>query len=140
MITFGINHGDTIKEISINPEEKIVNLKKNIIELLKLDVKYIDLIINLERPIRCLGKFNLESGQLPRTFDNYSLDRWDIDNRRISINYSEVNDYDPDVRKPIIKKINSGLYRAPNNINIETGTSFIPADYNLESEMDFPTL
>ena len=44
-----------------------------------LNCKYIDLNILIERPIRGLGKFNLEKGKFPRTFDNYILDRWCYD-------------------------------------------------------------
>ena len=99
MITFVIENNDFKKEIAIEPEEKVLSLKKKIIDLFDLRVKYIDLEIVLERPIRSLGKFNLESGPFPRTFDNYSLDRWDIENRFITLKFVEIEEYDPSIIK-----------------------------------------
>jgi len=140
MITFVIDNNDLKKEISIEPEEKVLSLKKKIIDLFDLQVKYIDLEIVLERPIRSLGKFNLESGQLPRTFDNYSLDRWDIENRFITLKFVEIEDHDPSIIKKIVKKKGSGVYRAPGSQAIESGTTYIEPQFNLDSESDFPSL
>lgn len=140
MITFVIENNDLKKEIAIEPEEKVLSLKKKIIDLFDLRVKYIDLEIVLERPIRSLGKFNLESGPFPRTFDNYSLDRWDIENRFITLKFVEIEDHDPSIRKKIVKKGGSGVYRAPGSQTIESGSTYIEPQFNLDSESDFPSL
>ena len=47
--------------IDVEIEKTILQIKKLIIKTLELTCPYIDLIITIDRPIRCLGKFNLES-------------------------------------------------------------------------------
>ena len=53
--------------------------------------------------MRVLGKFNVEPGLLPRTFDNYALERFafkeDVD---VNISLTEVSDYEPKKRTPFI--------------------------------------
>ena len=143
MILFKITYNNEIKEIKCNNEDKIIDLKKNIIKEYNLNVKYIDLIFELEKPIRAIGKFNLESGLMPRTFDNSKLDKWNIENKEINILFKEVDDYVEDTFLPIIKKTNntSSGYRPP-SCNIESGQSFIKQEpeYKLDSNDDFPSL
>ena len=141
MITFIVTYNDISNNIEIEPDKKVLDLKKQIIDVFNLKVKYIDLEIVLKIPIRSLGKFNLESGAFPRTFDNYELNRWEIDNRLINLIITEVPDYDPKFKKPIIKKSINGLYRPPGQQqSIESGSSYIEPTYELESKIDFPSL
>jgi hypothetical protein len=88
-----------------------------------------------------LKKLNLEKGKFPRTFDNYILDRWNIKNKVIEISFEEIPDYDPDIRKKIIKKANNnntGIYKPP---IIQSGETYIKEEvFDLKSETDFPTL
>ena len=71
MIKFLINKDDITKEIQCTLEDSISSLKSQIITAFELKCKYIDIDFQLERPIRSLGKFNLESGILPRSLDAY---------------------------------------------------------------------
>ena len=142
MTLFKITYNNEIKEIKCNNEDKIIDLKKNIIKEYNLNIKYIDLIFELEKQIRAIGKFNLESGLMPRTFDNFKLDKWNLENKEINIIFKEVDDYIEETYVPIQKKINNiSGYRPPSS-NIESGQSFIKKqpEYKLDSNEDFPSL
>ena len=76
MIIFKINKDDINKEIQCTLEDSISSLKKTIIKEFNVTCGYIDIDFQLERPIRSLGKFNLESGILPRSLDTYTFDRY----------------------------------------------------------------
>jgi len=104
MTVFKIINNDKTINIEFLDSDKILDIKKKIIKELNLNVKYIDLNILIETPIRGLGKFNLEKGKLPRTFDNYTLDRWNIVGKEIDISYIEIPEYDPDIKKKFVKK------------------------------------
>ena len=142
MTLFKITYNNEIKEIKCNNEDKIIDLKKNIIKEYNLNIKYIDLIFELEKQIRAIGKFNLESGLMPRSFDNFKLDKWNLENEEINIIFKEVDDYIEETYVPIQKKINNiSGYRPPSS-NIESGQSFIKKqpEYKLDSNEDFPSL
>ena len=130
---FTIN--DTFVDIEI--EKTILEVKQLIIKTLELTCPYIDLIITIDRPIRCLGKFNLEPGKLPRTCDNYQLNRWELTGKTIQVDIQEIQDYN---NKKIVKKSSStGLYR-PKIKTIESGETYIQPTYDIESDKDFPKL
>jgi hypothetical protein len=142
MTLFKINYNNDIKEIKCNNEEKIIDLKKKITKEYNLNVDYIDLIFELEKPIRAIGKFNLESGLMPRTFDNYKLEKWNLENKEINIMFKEVDDYVEETYVPIQKKHNNTSGYRPPSSNIESGQSFIKKEpeYKLDSNEDFPSL
>ena len=142
MTLFKINCNNNIKEIKCNNEEKIIDLKKKITKEYNLNVDYIDLIFELEKPIRAIGKFNLESGLMPRTFDNYKLEKWNLENKEINIIFKEVDDYVEEKYIPIKKKNNNTLGYRPPSSNINSGESFIKKkpEYKLDSNEDFPSL
>ena len=141
MTQFNIIYNDKTIQINFEDTDKILDIKKKIIKELELNCKYIDLNILIERPIRGLGKFNLEKGKFPRTFDNYTLDRWNIKDKEIEITFEEIEGYDPDIKKTFIKKANnnnSGIYKPP---IIQSGEKYIKEEvFDLNSVTDFPTL
>ena len=101
-------------------------------EMIKKDYAikdYIDLNFILEKPMRTLGKFNLEPGILPRTLDRYKLDSFGIKDKNISLTFDIIEDYVPQLIKK--KNIDLKKYR-----NIENQGS----EYDLTSEQDFPKL
>ena len=98
MITFLISYKNDIKNIEYDSNKTLLSLKKYIINELELESKYIDLDFKNESPIRGMGKFNLEKGIILRTFDNYKLERWNLENKEIQCEIIEVDDYEP---KPI---------------------------------------
>ena len=92
------------KEIQCELTDTILEVKKEIIKQLELTCPYIELSFNLDKPLRVLGKFNVEPGKMPRTFDRYVLDRFAFSDKPIQVDYTEVTDYDPNkqVRKPLM--------------------------------------
>ena len=130
MITFTIEKDDKNCDIECTLEDTIYILKQKIIKSFDLQCKYVDIDFKLERPIRNLGKFNLEPGVLPRSLDNYTFDRYGLDGKNVRATFNEVYDYDEKKysmkfkHKPFIKK-NYG-----NN----------EISFNLDSNEDFPKL
>ena len=93
MIVFVISKNDITKTFECSMEDSILSLKKNIIKEFELKCEYIDIDFQLERPIRSLGKFNLESGILPRSLDTYPFDRYGLDGREVNATFIEVDNY-----------------------------------------------
>jgi|TARA_R110002074_G_scaffold203287_3_gene371166 hypothetical protein len=142
MISFQVFYNDEIKTINYNNNETILSLKKHIINVFKLECEYIDLDFKNETTIRGMGKFNLDRGIILRTFDNYKLERWNLDEKDIQCKLIEVDNYEPEKVMPIIKKANPSIYRPPSkSLEIKSGDDYVkPAMYSLDSETDFPTL
>jgi len=142
-IKFSVEYNGETREIECIENDTIIILKKKIMTDFKLVVKYIDLNFTIDRPIRSLGKFNLDKGMMPRTFDNYTLNRWELCNRELKCTFEEVRDHDPSIRKPFIKKANKGRYVPPSRAQeIQSGDEYVKeeANYSLESNDDFPAL
>lgn len=142
IINFSVKYNtDNELKIECSESENILDLKNKIINTLNLNIQYIDIEILNDIPIRCLGKFNLEKGILPRTFDNYSLDRWNLRDKVILLTYKEVSDNNiKKYNKPIKKKNSKEIYRPPSKLNnIESGEKYVK-DYDINSNEDFPTL
>ena len=134
MITFVITRDDIEKTYEYSPDVNIYKLKLDIIKDFELSCEYIDLNITIERPIRVLGKFNMEPGIIPRTMDMYPFDRYGIDNKIVTATFNEVVDYKPyDKKKSDISLLKRALQR-------DEGKKEENIVYNLESEEDFPSL
>lgn len=134
MITFVITGNDIEKTYEYSPDVNIYKLKLDIIKDFELSCEYVDLNITIERPIRVLGKFNMEPGILPRTMDMYPFDRYGIDNKIVTATFNEVIDYKPyDKKKSDIPLLKRALQR-------DEGKKEENIVYNLESEEDFPSL
>ncbi len=133
MITFLIEKENVKKTFECTLEDSILSLKEQIIEEYSLQCKYIDIDFQLERPIRSLGKFNLEAGILPRPLDNYKFDHYGLDGREIKATFIEVNDYVPYKRNTV--GVNLRKYN-----EMKEGESKGEVSYDLESMDDFPGL
>ena len=134
MITFVITKGDVSNSFECTLEESISSLKNKIIQELNLPCKYIDIDFLLERPIRRLGKFNLESGILPRTLDTYTFDRYGLEGLTVTATFHEVEDYEPKKYDKKFKHVNLvQKYKVGHGLTVEDG-------YDITSETDFPTL
>ena len=159
MTTFIIGDTEIPSELSIT----MLDLKQKIINACGIDSSYIDISFILDTPVRILGKFNVEPGKMPRTFDRYILDRFAFSDKQIQADYTEVVDYDPDkqVRKPLMSggrgrgrglsrnlgpDNESGAYVPPSR---ETSTfnhgstqveMTVEPTFELASEDDFPSL
>lgn len=134
--TFTVTFNDVCKKYECGQTQTISRLKEDIIRDYNVTAKYIDIDFKLERPIRTLGKFNLEPGILPRTLDNYTLDRFGIEGKSIEATFSIIENYTPFKKRETSKPLNLKKYKQG---EIESGVS-IEANYNLESSDDFPSL
>lgn len=133
MIVFVITKNDITKTFECNLEDSILSLKNNIIKEFDLVCNYIDIDFQLERPIRSLGKFNLESGILPRTLDTYTFDRYGLDGREVNATFIEVEDY---VSQRYNKKIKHVNLAQKQKERIEKQD----VSFDIHSEDDFPSL
>tara|TARA_B100001027_G_scaffold66417_1_gene45185 strand:+ start:414 stop:839 length:426 start_codon:yes stop_codon:yes gene_type:complete len=140
MITFIVTKDDNTKTIQFSNDGTMLDLKKEIIKLFELDCEYIDIISNVERPIRVLGKFNFDKGLQPRTLDNYPFNRFGIDERTIPISFSEEKNYLPIIKKSSTNSSSSSKYIPPNGQSLDVEDKPKVAKFNIESEIDFPSL
>ena len=132
MITFIVNNDDKKINIECPLNDSILNLKKEIIKKFNLNCNYVDIDFILERPIRSLGKFNLESGIIPRSLDKYTFDRYGLDDKEINCKFIEINDYDE--KKYNRKFVHKSLIKREKNFYEEEKS------FNIESMDDFPSL
>ena len=140
MITFIVTKDDNTKTIQFSNDGTMLDLKKEIIKLFEVDCEYIDIISNVERPIRVLGKFNFDKGLQPRTLDNYPFNRFGIDERTIPISFSEEKNYLPIIKKSSTNSSSSSKYIPPNGQSLDVEDKPKVAKFNIESEIDFPSL
>lgn len=155
--------GDNEYEFELS--STILDVKKRLIKELNLSCKYIDLEFCLERPMRVLGKFNVEPGKVPRPLDKNMLSAFAFKDK-VKLSYTEVNDYDPDKpRTPLVfggrgrgrgqgmgqsMGRGRGLSQPPVNSLERAISSFnhketvqdmnVEPTFNLSSNEDFPSL
>ena len=141
MITFNVTKEDNTKTIEFSNEKTLLDLKKEIIKLFELDYEYIDVISNVEVPIRVMGKFNYDKGLQPRTLNNYPFDRYGIDGRTIPITFNETSDYLPIIKKSINVSGTSSKYVPPNRQSLNE-ESLPKKDFELDINdlNEFPKL
>ena len=149
--------GDNEYEFELS--STILDVKKRIIKEFNLSCKYIDLEFCLERPMRVLGKFNVEPGKVPRPLDKNTLSEFAFKDK-VKLSYTEVSDYDPDKpRTPLVfggrgrgrgmgrgralsqPPVNS-LERAISSFNHKETVQDMKVEptFNLSSNEDFPSL
>jgi len=136
MIQFFITKDDITKEIECTLQDSISSLKTTIIQEFNLKCKYIDIDFQLERPIRSLGKFNLESGILPRSLDAYKFDRYGLDGKEVTATFHEVNDYEPRKYDKKFKHVNIMKKKGVNKVYGNDEELL----FDITSEDDFPSL
>ena len=131
-VNFKVIKDDVVKEFTIEVKTTIEDLKNMIKDEYNI-LSYIDIDFQIEKPMRVLGKFNVEPGILPRTFDRYELNKFGIKGK-IALTFHVVEDYNP--RKGNITTLNLNKYSIGGN---EERRDEIPG-YNINSEEDFPKL
>ena len=129
-INFKVSNGEE-KTFTLNTVDTIENLKDKIKESYNIS-SYIDIDFQIDKPMRILGKFNVEPGILPRTFDRYELDKFGIKGE-INLTFHLASDYTP--FKNTSKTLNLKKYRENNEDKPLDKTTF-----NIESETEFPKL
>ena len=130
VVKFKVSKEGVSKEIEISNDSTIENLKGTIKSEFSIH-NYIDIDFTIDKTMRVLGKFNVEPGVLPRTFDRYELDKFGIKDE-IALTFHEVLDYTPFTK--IKKEINLKRYSKDKEDNKET------PKFNINSEDDFPKL
>ena len=95
VVKFVVKNGNEVeKEYSFENNNTIKDLKQKIINDYDLKCKCIDLYLVLDRPIRGMGKYTLENGLLQRSMDNYSMDKFNIEDKTLLANFTELeNEY-----------------------------------------------
>ena len=140
-------------EINCIGTDTILELKKEVIKVLGLECPYIDISYDINKPMRVISKFNVEPGLLPRTFDNYALERFafkeDVD---VNISLTEVSDYEPRKRTPFISggrgrgagrgKATPQPYRLStfDHTQNQVDMTIKEPTFSLDSQEDFPPL
>ena len=130
-VDFKVIKDDVVKEFTIEVKTTIEDLKNMIKDEYNI-LSYIDIDFQIEKPMRVLGKFNVEPGILARTFDRYELNKFGINLEEIQLTFHEVKGYTPhrnNARKLDLKKYSS-----------ESVEETVDTGYNINSEEDFPKL
>ena len=139
MFRFTVSKDEINKEYECQPSETINQLKDKIKKDYQLqETEYVDLEFVLDKPIRVLGKFNVEPGIIPRTMDRYSLERFAFGDTDIQSTFHIVQNF----KQPIVKKQKGkllGAYKAPVG-EIKSGDSMDVPQFNIDSKDDFPSL
>jgi hypothetical protein len=141
MVVFLINE----IELSLKNSNTILDVKKEIIKQFNLTTKYIDIFFIMDKPMRILGKFNVEPGKLPRTFDRYELEKFAFKDK-VSINYETVDGYDPDKKRAPIISGGGSKYIPPSRGKSSFDHNALEQDihteptFDLNSKDDFPSL
>ena len=94
-IVFKVTKGEVTKEFNIRLDETIEVLKEKIKHEYNVE-SYIDIEFKIDKPMRILGKFNVEPGILARTFDRYELNKFGIKGDiNINLTFHEIDNYRP---------------------------------------------
>ena len=128
MVKFVIND----QTIECEETMTILEAKKHIIQQLDLSCKYIDINFVMEKPMRVLGKFNVEPGKLARTLDRYPLERFAFKDS-VKLEYEMVEGYDPDKRVPLMGGGSRGRGRGSGRGRGLPGGAYVPPSRNNSS-------
>ena len=126
-------------EIIMNNESFIKDLKYEIIKKFNLKCQCIDIYLKTERPIRGMGKYTLEEGIIQRAMDNYKMEKFNIENKTLLINFIELEENYVSQNKQR-SATNKGKYIPPKlrEKNIEPTKKEI--QINLNDMNEFPPL
>ncbi len=139
-------------EFEFTGDQTLLDVKKHLIKELTLPCRYIDLTFVMEKPMRVLGKFNVEPGKVPRPLDSKCLDEFAFKDK-VTLTLTEISDYDPD--KPRVPFVSGGrgrgrgrgrlLQGGPRETSLFDHSStqesmVVEPTFQLDSTTDFPTL
>ena len=144
MVSFQVSYENEIKELKCDMTETITFVKERIKQEFDIDSNmYIDINITLERPIRSLGKFNVDRGIMPRTMDRYELNRFELEGRTIPVSVILVMMKEV---KPILHRKKSQTNYTINKSSFDTGKKIQTIEtietptFDIGSLDDFPSL
>ena len=133
-VNFKVNKDGVIKDFTLEVETTIEELKNTIKEEYNIS-SYIDIDFQIEKPMRVLGKFNVEPGILARTFDRYELNKFGINLECINLTFKEDKGYKP----PRVQNrtLNLNKYSSMGEVEKVKNSDEV---FNINSEKDFPRL
>ena len=141
MVSFQVSYENEIKELKCDMTETITFVKERIKQEFDIDSKmYIDINITLERPIRSLGKFNVDRGIMPRTMDRYELNRFELEGKTIPVSVNLVMMKEV---KPIVHREKSQTNYTINKSSFDTGKKIQTIEtptFDIGDLDDFPSL
>ena len=146
------NNNNTLKEYILQYTEKILDLKDMIVKDYYENKGSVDINLLLDRAKRVFGKYNLEPGILPQSFDNRLLNEFAISNSEIINIKAEHIDTIIKHEEEVVNNNNTkktGKYVPPHKMNLSISNSYnsINQDSNkinnkpfVFEELDFPPL
>lgn len=91
-VKFIVKQENNEKEINLDTSNTVADLKKKIIEEYQLKCKCLDIYFQLEVPIRGMGKYTLEKGLVQRSMDIYSMDKFNVENKTLLVEFKELEE------------------------------------------------
>lgn len=126
-----------IKKYLLKNETKMIELKDMIVKEHYNNLGYVDLDFLLEKTKRTFGKFNLDPGVIPRTFDNRSFENFGLENDSIKFKVSLYDKNPQQIKKQkIIKSSDKSSKYIPPKLKQKINSS----DKFIYNEDDFPNL
>ena len=113
-IKFIVKQENNEKEINLDSTNTVADLKRKIIEEYQLKCKCVDIYLQLEVPIRGMGKYTLEKGLLQRSMDVYSMDKFNVENKTLLVEFKELEEEYTVKRKEF--KPSGGKYVPPSRM------------------------
>ena len=91
-VKFIVKQGNNEKEINLDHTNTVADLKSKIIDEYQLKCKCVDIYLQLEVPIRGMGKYTLEKGLVQRSMDSYSMDKFNVENKTLLVEFKELQE------------------------------------------------
>ena len=137
-VHFIVQHNNQEKNIQFSMDKTILDLKKEIINQYNLNCKAIDIFVDLQVPIRGMGKYTLEKGMIQRGMDNYTMNKFNIEKKNIVITFKELeNEYSMNS----VKKTNFGKGKyVPPRLRKNEKISVEKKQLNINDLNEFPLL
>ena len=121
--------------IEIQNKDKIITLKNKILSEIvnNSTIKYIDLNLICDNPIRSFGQQTINNGILSRNWDNMTLDNYPLLHKNLIIEVIGISDYKIEKRKPKKK----GFLKKRLNFSAPKPK---PPKVEFDYDIDFPPL
>ena len=113
-VKFIVKKENNEKEIHLDSTNTVADLKKKIIEEYQLTCKCVDIYLQLEVPIRGMGKYTLEKGLVQRAMDIYSMDKFNVEDKTLLVEFKELEEEYTVKRKEF--KTSGGKYLPPSRM------------------------
>ena len=113
-VKFIVKQEENEKEINLDSTNTVADLKTKIIKEFQLKCKCLDIYLQLEVPIRGMGKYTLEKGLVQRSMDIYSMDKFNVENKTLLLEFKELEE-EYTIKKKEVQP-SSGKYVPPSRM------------------------